>query len=139
MAPFRKFLLWMGMGRGRVQRSAVAWLALWALCLLLVAPSVSRLHMAAGMPSGMGAMCGDHGHAPPSTDPHHADALDACGYCVLIGHSPLLGGSIVFTVAALPGAPIKAFDDHQDASLAVARKQPARGPPAPALSTLASR
>ncbi|NII10854.1 DUF2946 family protein [Oleiagrimonas sp. C23AA] len=54
--------------------------AFLAMALLVCAPVVSRLLSPAQLPT---AWCGQ---APP---PNHALGLDCCGYCSLLGHSPL--------------------------------------------------
>ena len=72
----------------------IAWLALAALWLTLGMPVVSR-SLPAGMASmDLGASCTGHG-----PDDHHRQApgepsapTDACGYCSLFCHSPLIAG-----------------------------------------------
>ena len=82
----------------------VAWLAMAAMWLTIVAPVVSRTLPGMGMSPAM-AGCGVHGagdqHPELPLDP--ADPMDHCGYCTLLMHSPLVsGGSIVFLAAVLP-------------------------------------
>ncbi|MGB3460553.1 DUF2946 domain-containing protein [Rhodanobacter lindaniclasticus] len=91
-------------------RVLFAWLALFALGLTIVAPVVSRtlasvaassvhdarhtMDMAAPIPAG-------HADSHPSDHAHvdHDDMLmEQCGYCGLLGHSPLL-----LVIAWLPG------------------------------------
>lgn len=91
-------------------RVVFAWLAAVALGLTIVAPVVSRtlagiaaddardathaMHMAMPMPAADAA-------AQPSDDvhvDHDGMSMDQCGYCGLLGHSPLL-----LVIAWLPG------------------------------------
>lgn len=101
------------MSRKLTHQRFVAWLAIAAMWLMIVAPVVSRsLPDAPSMPgmdmgTDMGASCPGHG-----ADAHHPSApsepslhMDHCGYCTLLGHSPLLSGhTIVFSPPALPVA-----------------------------------
>ncbi|WP_161940595.1 DUF2946 domain-containing protein [Rhodanobacter thiooxydans] len=91
-------------------RVLFAWLALFALGLTIVAPVVSRtlasvaassahdaphaMHMAMEMPAG------DAGEQPSGDthDDHDGMPMEQCGYCGLLGHSPLL-----VVIAWLPG------------------------------------
>lgn len=84
-----------------IPRKFVAWLGIVALWLTVVMPTVSRLLPPAWTPPALGAWCTGHGLAnlhpeAPSTPPL---SIDRCGYCGLLGHSPLLPGAVV---AALP-------------------------------------
>ncbi|BBD79460.1 DUF2946 family protein [Aerosticca soli] len=94
------------MFRRRTTRRFVAWLAIAALWLLAAAPTFSRvLDVAPDWPE-LGAWCTSHGldlhHPDAPSDPAH---LDACGYCTLCSHSPLLDAPIV----ALPTPPLPAM------------------------------
>ncbi len=89
--------------------------------LLVAAPTVSRVLPAWGVASAdashamhgdaMSGMPGMEGmamhdmasmpHAPQTPgDPVHS--MDQCGYCVLLGHSPLLSGGVVALLLAAP-------------------------------------
>lgn len=96
------------MARKSAHQRFVAWLAMAALWLTIVAPVVSRtLPDAQSMPD-LGAWCTSHGlsdhHPPaPSAPPMH---MDDCGYCTLLGHSPLVSShAIVFLAPPSPPAP----------------------------------
>lgn len=98
------------MRRTRDIRALFAWLALFALGLTIVAPVVSRtlasvtassahgahhaMDMTARMPAGH---AGTHRHDDAHVD-HDGMPMDQCGYCGLLGHSPLL-----IAIAWLPG------------------------------------
>lgn len=75
--------------------------------LAVFAPVISRT-LATSAAAGdwcpvHGVMADIHsdGHSPddPTAPLNH---LDKCGYCVLFGHSPLLGGAIVLWLGAAP-------------------------------------
>ncbi|WP_430390660.1 DUF2946 domain-containing protein [Dyella sp. 20L07] len=119
------------MYRARAQRNAVAWLAILATCLLLIAPSISRVTATASMASSMGAMCGAQEQAGtrPSKDHHHTDVLDACAYCALVSHGTALGSAVVFSVPILPHAPAKVQLTGRSLATISVWRQPARGPP----------
>lgn len=78
--------------------------------LLVAAPTVSRALPSTWWSPDLGAWCTGHGlsdqHPTPAGDP--ADHADKCGYCVLLGHAPLLGGHaapMVFAAWLPPPAP----------------------------------
>jgi len=78
-------------------RKWVAWLAMFAMWLTIVAPVVSQTVAATSWSPDLGGWC--EGHAglvvhsvPHQTDPH-APSSDKCGYCGLLGHSPSLAGT----------------------------------------------
>lgn len=69
-----------------------AWLALFAMMLIVVAPQISisleqwrqaPAHEMHHNMSGMGMTMHDAGHSPATHDEHAA-----CGYCVLLAHTP---------------------------------------------------
>ncbi|WP_157971310.1 DUF2946 family protein [Dyella sp. C9] len=126
-----KVLVGIGMHRTGTRRNVVAWLALWAACLLLFAPSISRLAMAANMDATMADMCGEHAQADEHSPAAHpgTDAMDACAYCALVSHGTVLGGTIVFTVPVLPGAPAIAPESGRRAAATAPRRRLARAPP----------
>lgn len=78
-------------------RKWVAWLAMFAMWLTIVAPVVSQTIAAASWSPDLGGWCDGHAGlvnhpAPHQTDPH-APTTDKCGYCGLLGHSPTLAGT----------------------------------------------
>lgn len=98
------------MRRTRKIRVFFAWLALIALGLTIVAPVVSRTLASVTASSAHGAhhgmdmsaeMTAGHvdanRHDNPHSD-HDGMLMDQCGYCGLLGHSPLL-----IVIAWLPG------------------------------------
>jgi hypothetical protein len=120
--------------RSAIHRRLTAWLALVALGLLLVAPTLSRTQAALAAVPDLGAWCTGHGldrtHGTPSTPEHPADE-DACGYCVLLGHSPALTGSFVAFVHALEPAYPLVREARLAAPYLRALPLHSRGPPAP--------
>lgn len=88
--------------RRTTQRSWVAWLATIALWLTIVAPVISQTLPAA--PSlDLGAWCTGHGlsdqHPAAPGDP--LAHTERCGYCGLLGHSPLLPGVASLTLVSI--------------------------------------
>ncbi|WP_199098808.1 DUF2946 domain-containing protein [Dyella sp. ASV21] len=116
-------------------RRWVAWLALAAMWLLVVAPTLSRAMPPSWIAPDLGAWCTGHGlstHHPggPSAPGDPGEHLDRCGYCVLLGHSPLLtSGVILITAAAAlpPSAPLAQPSTHGHARLLLGARP--RGPP----------
>jgi len=100
---------WEAMSRKLTHQRFVAWLAMAAMWLTIVTPVVSRaLPDAQSMPD-LGAWCTGHGlsahHPSAPSDP--ALHVDHCGYCTLLGHSPLLSShTIVFSTPTLPAASV---------------------------------
>lgn len=81
----------------------IAWLALTAIWLAVVAPVVSQAVAAADVPSmAMGADCdGPHDHAPLAP---HPSSMEKCGYCGLLSHHPvLLAAPLPMASSLLPG------------------------------------
>jgi len=118
------------------RRRALGWLAIFAMLLLAIVPTVSRV-VGAHAPAHQHvmAMAGHAGHAG-----HHAgangddgDCWSKCGYCDFLAHAPVLGAlaHVVELQAARPSIPaLPALRQTRFAtSLLVA--QP-RGPPVPA-------
>lgn len=85
--------------------------------LLVVSPTISRtLPTPMAMP-GMDMACehaADHHHPPVPDDPDSHG--DKCGYCVMLGHTPLLAGA----------APVLSLATHWTATLAVQHGSPSR-------------
>lgn len=100
--------------------------------LLVAAPSVSRLLPITEWSPDLGAWCTGHGLSDqhPSSPGDPADHADKCGYCALLGHTPLLGGHAVplRLVAWLPApaAPVHASGRWHALPLLSANP---RGPP----------
>jgi len=115
----------------RAQRSAVTWLALFALGLILFVPTISRTVAFASIAgTAMGMDCAMHGAMHHGGQPPDApQALDACGYCTLMCHSPVLTTGLTLTVPSLPAAPLAIRDRRRDAPLPVLLEQRSRGPP----------
>lgn len=80
--------------RRHPNRRFIGWLALLALLLLNVAPTVSRLRSTAWVVPDLGVWCGSH--AAGNSAAHagypapHRGSLDHCGYCGLVRHAPPL-------------------------------------------------
>ena len=84
--------------------------------LLMAAPVVSQLlapasgmhGMAMPMDDAAAMHCGEHaGHGgdPTPLQPHNP-SLSACGYCDLLGHSPVMA-SVAWLASAAPPLPIR--------------------------------
>ncbi|HET6555613.1 MAG TPA: DUF2946 family protein [Dyella sp.] len=93
--------------RRRTPPRFVAWLAFAALWLLAVAPTISRTLPEVQWSPDLGAWCTSHGLDThhPSTPDDPASHTDKCGYCALLGHSPLLGAATAVAVVAIPPLP----------------------------------
>lgn len=87
--------------RRAIPRRFVAWLGIVALWLTVAMPTVSRLLPPAWTPPALGAWCTGHGlvNVHPQAPSAPPLSIDRCGYCGLLGHSPLLPGA---TMVALP-------------------------------------
>jgi hypothetical protein len=83
-----------------VHKRLVAWLAMLAIWLMMVAPVVSQTLPAATAWPDLGAWCEGHvGLVADAPAAPHGDLLAKCGYCDLLNHSPGLSGD--FFVASL--------------------------------------
>ena len=85
------------------QQRFVAWLALAAMALIVLMPVISRTMpmdgAMAGMTSGSMDQCHLHtGHQHPGVPAHPDDPTARCGYCVLLSHTPVLGGGAALVV-----------------------------------------
>jgi Protein of unknown function (DUF2946) len=105
-----------------------------ALWLLVVAPTISQTLSSFSSAPDLGAWCTGHGlsdeHPSPSTPHDPVLHADKCGYCALLGHSPLLAGGGLATfigVLALDAAPV-AGRVHRWHALPLLSADP-RGPP----------
>jgi len=127
----------------------VAWLAIAAMGLLALVPTVSRvlaspttaaimaMDMAMPMPGDAAkasdADCPTHhaGHehrqAPP--DAGQPQSMDACGYCSLMSHSPALMASALVLPPALPVVSPSILHVVPDAPSAAPLVTHSRGPP----------
>jgi len=92
--------------RGRI-RKHITWLAFAAMWLLVVAPAISQVlaaspHIHGLAATGAAALCGEHAdHGNDASTPQpHAPSLAKCGYCDLMGESPVV--SNVSWVAPAP-------------------------------------
>lgn len=128
-------LYWLRMqvSRKRAQRGLFAWLAIAALGLLLVAPTVSRT-LAAMSPAltadapGMGHGSSDT-HPAAHQDPAAPHPMDACGYCTLMSHSPAVTAVAMASLTALPASlPVMALLPQRAPQLLPLDTRP-RGPP----------
>jgi hypothetical protein len=114
------------------------WLALVALALTLVAPSISRILYAwSSQDAAMVSMAGEHaghgGHGHTGMPSHpgmpmHGD--DVCGYCTLMCHSPVLTSGVAFTILPLPRTPYLAALGKVRAPVPALLEHRSRGPPA---------
>jgi hypothetical protein len=91
--------------RKRAQRGFIAWMAFAALGLLLVAPTISRTLATLATASSTCVACPDEGMRDSHAlhhDPAAPSALDACAYCTLMSHNPVLTAALL---SLLPVAP----------------------------------
>lgn len=91
-------------------RKHVAWLAFAAMWLLVVAPAISQVltaspHVHGVAATGAAAACSEHAdHGNDASTPQpHAPILAKCGYCDLLGESPVV--SNVSWMAPAPPPP----------------------------------
>jgi hypothetical protein len=104
-----------------------------ALALLLVVPTVSRTLVALSAASSACATCPDQAatdtHPPAHHDPMAPAALDACGYCTLMSHSPVLTTALVALLPAVPASRPATTLVIQSAPLVRLPDARPRGPP----------
>lgn len=127
--------------RKRSRRRLVAWMAIAAMGLLMVLPTVSRSLEALSLVPPMGSMQGamDMPMAPDcpahqAGESHHhgtpaAPSTDACGYCSLMFHSPALAWATLPLLPALPSTPLRAQSVVPDAPTLPPLTRRSRGPP----------
>jgi hypothetical protein len=99
------------MSRGTsLHKRLVAWLAMLAIWLTMIAPVVSQTLPADASWPDLGAWCEGHAglvaHAPNAPAHPHGDLLAKCGYCDLLNHSPGLSGDF-FVATLLPRTPYR--------------------------------
>jgi hypothetical protein len=118
--------------RGRTRSGWLAWMALVAVWLTALAPTVSRTAEAFAFPD-LGAWCesapGDHHGRGHET----ADADAACGYCTLFAQQPTLAGSFFIGhvhALSVPALAISTAVRHGPAPLTIHASP--RGPPSAA-------
>jgi Protein of unknown function (DUF2946) len=105
-----------------------------ALWLLVVAPTISQTLSLFSSAPDLGAWCTGHGlsdeHPSPSTPHDPRLHTEKCGYCALLGHSPLLAGAglATFIGALAPAAAPGAGRAHRWHALPLLSADP-RGPP----------
>jgi len=107
----------------------IAWLALLAIWLAIVAPVVSQTVAVADTPAmAMGMDCdGHHDHAPPPAP--HPSSMEKCGYCGLLSHHPvLLAAPAPATLNLLPAGLPLPYSAPLSAEPSVLAAAP-RGPP----------
>lgn len=124
------------------QRRPIAWLALIAILLVALAPTVSQFAMSlrhgghhahehtASMPADEHA--GHASHTQPANDAPPEDCWSACGYCDLFSHVPALELPPCGELAAAD-LPAIAIDSDRRAPASVVHRRAAqpRGPPLP--------
>lgn len=114
----------------------VAWLAMFAMALIVVMPAISRvMPMSGAMPGmDMDGACPHHlaTSAKQPNSPHApVDPMERCGYCFLLHHSPILSSStIVHRVPAAPELAIPVVALPTDRSHSPLLSADPRGPPA---------
>lgn len=88
----------------RRSRRRLAWLAILAIGLTAVMPTVSRVLLPSMPMAAMAYGCGPQAGQPmPDHGAPHGSPLDACGYCSLFCHVPL---HIVVPPALVLAAPL---------------------------------
>lgn len=88
-------------------KNVAAWLALFAILLILIAPQISTalqkdpMSMMSGMHHEMSMPMAEHAQMSHVTQEQHpsmpVDHAEACGYCVLLAHVP----GLIFLVVLL--------------------------------------
>lgn len=127
----------------------MAWLAIFAMLLLALAPTVSQwrgahaphdghaAHVAASAPAGHAAASDHAGHVAhaalaqdASGDDCAGDCWRKCGYCDFLAHAPVLA-AVALTIAVSPLPPAIPAPRHRRAPRHAERFSPAqpRGPP----------
>ncbi|MET0935062.1 MAG: DUF2946 family protein [Luteibacter sp.] len=111
-------------------------MALVAVWLTVLAPTVSRTAAAAFVFPDLGAWCegvaGSHHAGNADHGERHADRDDnaACGYCTLFAQNPSLGGAFVVPHVPVVAGRVEPRALPAAGRLAAAlRHTPARGPP----------
>lgn len=129
--------------RKRSCRRLVAWVAIAAMGLLMVLPTVSRSLEALSLVPAMDMSMSTHGGMNMSKVPdcpahqagerHHrtpeAPSTDACGYCSLMFHSPALAWATLPLLPALPSTPLRAHVIVPAAPTLLPLVRRSRGPP----------
>ncbi len=116
--------------RSRAHRRFVAWLAMAAMWLTIVAPVVSQTLSSSRSTPALGASCDGHADDMTHPSPPHGHLMEQCGYCGLLSHSPTLTGAVWLPhllppAVDLPHGIPKALPWMRDTLLAAAP----RGPP----------
>lgn len=115
--------------RGLRQKRWLGWMAIVAVWLTVLAPTVSRSLPAFAFPD-LGAWCESAPAAHHDTGGDHQDADAACGYCTLFAQAPALGGSFfVGHVLPLAGRSDATLPSLRAAPSVVRHHAPPRGPP----------
>lgn len=120
------------MPRKRSYQRFIAWLAVVAMGMVVVLPTVSR---ALASPATLSAVATGEGcaahqrEAAPRRDPLPSHGTDACGYCTLASHSPVVMGHAIAPLRSLPATPFAAqYGDLQIPS-PISPEAHSRGPP----------
>jgi Protein of unknown function (DUF2946) len=120
----------------RARHHCVAWLGLMAMWLVVFAPTISQMIVAAradGPGCTLHAAVQSEEHAHHAHHMHHADSnmLDACGYCDLFAHhvaAPTVVPSPLLATVELATAQIAAPPAFLPSAAAFPSDRP-RGPP----------
>ena len=95
------------MRRGMTGKRGWLWMALVAVWLTVLAPTVSRTAAAAFALPDLGAWCEPVGHHHEDGASAHTDEDAACGYCTLFASTPTLGGGAFVAGVPFIAGPVK--------------------------------
>ncbi|HTR08484.1 MAG TPA: DUF2946 domain-containing protein [Paraburkholderia sp.] len=95
----------------RSRKHLTAWLGLVAMWLVVLAPLVSQLVLAAHRDDTTAALCSATQPATGSSHVAHGDSLSACGYCDLLANQPAMPSLppsplVLLMLVAIAAAPV---------------------------------
>lgn len=120
------------MPRKRSYQRLIAWLALVALGVAVAMPTVSRALVSPAARSAITAEKGCTAHqreTAPGQDPPPGHGLDACGYCSLVNHHPVVMGAAMAPLRSLLAAPAAARHGDLQVPSPTPPEAHSRGPP----------
>jgi len=95
----------------RTRKHLTAWLGLVAMWLVVLAPLVSQLVLAAHRDDTTAVLCSATQPASGSSHVAHDDSLSACGYCDLLANQPAIPSLppsplVLLMLVAIAAAPV---------------------------------
>lgn len=118
--------------RKRSCHRIISWLAFIAMGVVAVLPTVSR---ALASPAALFAFAtqeacpAHHRAAAPGQPSPPVHGLDACAYCSLTSHSPVVIGPAITRLQSLPAMPFMARQGDQQLPFPTSPEAHSRGPP----------